>query len=740
MHATTSSPIDGRPRDNEPLMGMPDWWTTRRLGLFVHATAATVPAWAPIGQYAEWYRNHLGDDLPDVGLFPSPMVEVVAHHQERWGHIETYDDFVPLLTFDRFDAEDWARLARDAGAGYSVLVSKHHDGWSWWDAPGTRRRLTEQGPHRNVLSEYAAACERNDVVFGTYSSLLDWSDPRYGTDAYVDEVLHPQVLDLVERYGSSILWGDGHWGRRSSYWRSGELIAAARAINPDLVVNDRWRLGPDDADAGVPTVRTFEYATPDDIVDGPWELCRGVGASFGHNRNERAEHHMTAAEIVALYTEVVAKGGHLLLNVGPAADGSIPELQAAPLRRAGAWIRQFDDTVGRCAPWATWGDDTTRFVQSHDGAVHAVDLTNDGRLGGFDTSRHRVTSIVRTDDPDTPVDAVVTDRGLVVRSARPGGPNVVDGIAAVVYRIEVTTIEPPAALFGAETSDPVPLGPLLDGARPGEIVQLGDGTYLGPAVVPDGVVLRGLGADRTTILPDGTGPEPSDAAVTVSGTGRVEHLCVRGSGERTDWFPPAGVHLAGDRSTMFGCTVDTIVHVSGDDVALRAVSARGVVADDADRLSVSRCSFSGNRWDVGILLRRGGGHRIESSDFSDHLCAVRAERTTGTDIRHNTIDARWWGVHLDRTEDAHVHGNRFEGVTRAVDVDGGSNTLVDGNAAARGDSGCIVEAGAAHCTVTGNHWEQCRIGLLAWEAVDLDHRDNVCVDLHEPDAAAVLGP
>ena len=118
-------------------MGMPTWWDERRFGLFVHASLATVPAWSPIGEYAEWYRSHLGDDVEDVILHPRPMVEVLAHHRDRWGHVEHYDDFLPLLTFDEFDAEAWARLAIEAGAGYSVFVAKHHDGWNWWDAPGT---------------------------------------------------------------------------------------------------------------------------------------------------------------------------------------------------------------------------------------------------------------------------------------------------------------------------------------------------------------------------------------------------------------------------------------------------------------------------------------------------------------------------------------------------------------------------------------------------------------------------
>ena len=97
-------------------MTMPTWWSDRRFGLFVHVSAASVPAWAPLGESAEWYRSHLGNDVDDVWLHPRPLVEVLAHHRDRWGHVEHYDDFVPLLTFEHFDAEAWAALASEAGA------------------------------------------------------------------------------------------------------------------------------------------------------------------------------------------------------------------------------------------------------------------------------------------------------------------------------------------------------------------------------------------------------------------------------------------------------------------------------------------------------------------------------------------------------------------------------------------------------------------------------------------------
>jgi alpha-L-fucosidase len=721
-------------RDNDDPMSMPRWWNQRRFGIFVHSNLATVPAWSPIGEYSDWYRSHLGEDVADVMLHPRPMVEVLAHHRDRWGHIERFDDFLPLLTYDRFDAEDWAQLVADAGAGYSVLVAKHHDGWSWWDAPNTDRTVVHGGPQRNVLAEYAAACERNDIVFGTYYSLLDWGDPRFPDPAYVTEVLHPHVVDLVERYGSSVLWGDGHWGHGPDLWHTAELLERVRAIDPEIVVNDRWWAADDDVPSGSPPlVRTFEYETPDDITEGPWELCRGIGASFCHNRAERAEHHLSGFDIVALLTDVVAKGGHLLLNIGPAADGTIPELQRVPLEAAGRWIRAHRRLIDEATPWDTWGDDEVRYL-CLDGELHVVDLSGRGRFAAITPDRNRVVAVERDGSPigfRQLDDGVHVDRGrsALERRARAGR---VDDVS--VYRLALTAVERPVELFEPQPRQPIPLAPLLGDAGPGDIVQLGDGTYLGPVTVPAGVIVRGLGGGRTTIDSGG------DTGVVLERNARLEHLRVGGGPSRLAWFANPLVEARGPYSTLLGCRIDGHVVVRADDVVVRATAAAGVVTDGADRLTVSRSQFRGMRWDVGVHLIGGSGHEIDSCEFRDHLCAIRATDTTGTIVRGNNIVARWWGIHLEQTEGAHVYGNFVDHTMRGIDIDGGTQAVVDGNAICDGDSGCIVEWGAADCQVSGNRWERCRIGVLAWDVTGLHCHDNEAIDLHEPDAAHATGP
>ena len=699
---------------------MPRWWDQRRYGMFVHANLATVPAWSPIGQYADWYRSHLGDAIPDVLLHPTPMVEVLAHHRDRWAHVDRFDDFWPLLSFERFDPDEWAGLAVAAGMGYTVFVAKHHDGLCWWDAPGTERTVLHDGPGRNVLAEYAAACERSGLVFGTYYSLLDWGDDRYPGDEYVDRVLHPHVLDLVERYGSKFLWGDGHWGHGPDHWRSQLLIDAARELDAEVVVNDRWWLERSD-------VAVYEYQTPDGIVDEPWELCRGIGYSFCHNRAERAEHHMTGREIVALLTEVVAKGGNLLLNVGPAADGTIPELQAAPLRDAGRWIAAHDDVISDSRPWTVWGDASTRYTVTGE-RLNAIDLSGAGTFVALGRAAGRVRVVEAFDGAPT-IWEQLDDRLQIRRLDR----SPID--AAAVYHVEIDTPpDAPIELFTTPVDAPIELAPLLADVAAGSIVQLGDGTYLGPVRVPAGVTLRGLGHDRTVI--DGR----ESTAVTLARGARLEHVTVRGGGPRIAWFPKRTVSIAEPHTLVLGCHVDGHIVVGADDSRIRACHALGVTAVGVERLVVSRSRLTGMRWDVGVEIVGGAGHVVESCELHHHLCAVRITDAVGAMVRGNTIVARWWGVHLVRTEASNVVGNAFAHTMRAVDVDAGALAQVTGNAVRDGDSGCVAEHGASGIDVSGNRWERCRIGLLGWDVTGLNHHDNDLIDLHDPDHAVVVGP
>jgi len=382
-----------------------------------------------------------------------------------------------------------------------------------------------------------------------------------------------------------------------------------------------------------------------------------------------------------------------------------------------------------------WGDDKVRYLV-HDGGVFAVDVGGGHHLAGIDPRHHRVVAVEAvTDGPvGTPVDFRHDRDGVHLEHPRHARSRRERGASDVaVYRVHLREVEAPIELFDPTPAAPIDLGPIIAGAAAGDIVQLGDGVYRGPVTVPPGVVLRGFGSGRTVI--DGGG-EP---AVELERNARLEHLSVTGAPPRLAWFPVEAVAMSGDFSTVVGCEIDGHVIATGDGVTVRATTALGVVAA-GQRAIVSRCRFRGMRWDTGVHLVGGEGHEVDSCDLRDHLCAIRATDATGVIVRGNTIQGRWWGVHLERCERAHVHGNTVHHTMRAVDVDGGVASLIDGNAVFDGDTGCVAQNGTAAVQVSGNHWERCRVGMLAWDVTGLHHQDNHCVALHDPEHSIQIGP
>lgn len=737
-------------------MTMPGWWAERRYGIYLDVSLASVPAWSPIGAPAERYRSHLGEVPDRRGVSSEPLVEVLAHHRDRWGHITSYDDFAPLLTFDGFDAEEWAALVVRAGAGYTVLTARHHDGWCWWDAPGTSPTMLSTGPHRNVLAEYAAACERNHLVLGAFYSLDGRNSAAEGdavANGVATEVIESQLCDLVDRYGVEMLFSDTEGrvphglanGDRSAGGQRADLGRTPDRLGPGVVIDRAIGDLVDAPNHGFADdwITTYAIDPPADIRDGPWQLCRPIGLSLCHNRTETEAHQLTGLDIITTLTEVVAKGGNLLLGIGPTAEGTISDLDRAPLIEAADWIRGHDRFLRNARPWTRWGDDGTRYWTT-DGLLHVADIAGDGDFAGLGDTDYNVGAVERVSPPlartgDTADVRFEQNRDglhlLLPRSVGRSGART----APVVYRVDIAPRERAIELFDPVTPTRLALAPLLAGIQPGTIVQLGDAVYTGPATVPAGVTLRGLGPDRTAI-------STVDGPLSIDAGSRLEHLAVSTVGPDDDDGRAAertrrvSVRVSGAGTTLLGDRIDGIVEVAADDTTVRATGLSELRTDDAHRLLVSHCQFRGDRWSTAIEIVGGGDHEIDSCEFSGHRRAIRATETTGVAVAGNHIEAHHCGIHLERTDHAHVHRNLMVSTMRAVDVDGGSHAVIDGNAVFGGDSGCVVRGGATECEISGNHWERCRIGLLSWNAGTVHEQDNHAVDLHEPDHVVVTGP
>jgi alpha-L-fucosidase len=337
---------------------MPAWFQDAKFGIFIHWGVYSVPAWAVKGEYAEWYWNRIM--RTDAEHEPWR-----AFHRENFGEDFDYADFAPQFRAELFDARQWAEVFERAGAKYVVPTSKHHDGYALWPSADASRtwgrpwNAAEVGPQRDLMGELAAAVRERGLKFGFYYSLYEWFNPLWRSDRsrYVSEHMIPQFKDVVNRYDPAIIFSDGEWDMPSADWRSEELLAwlfNESAVKDEVVVNDRWGKETRHRHGGY---WTTEYTAG--LQDGshPWEESRGMAYSYGLSRAERAEDYKSARELILVLVDLVSRGGNLLLDIGPAADGTIPPIMEERLLEMGDWLRINGEAIygtrfaGRSCQW-----------------------------------------------------------------------------------------------------------------------------------------------------------------------------------------------------------------------------------------------------------------------------------------------------------------------------------------------------------------------------------------------------
>jgi alpha-L-fucosidase len=347
-YAPTWESIDARP--------MPAWWSDAKFGIFIHWGIYSVPAFAPKGEYAEWYWNRL-DAPPSHDLSASVARirrETREFHERHYGRNFPYADFAPQFKCQMFDPEQWAEMFGKSGAKYVVLVSKHHDGFALWPSKeanqswGRKWNAVDAGPGRDLAGELTAAVRRRNLEMGFYFSLYEWFNPLWlagDRQAYVERHLFPQFKDLVMRYSPSVIFSDGEWDLPSEQWRAPELLAWLFNESPvadRVVVNDRWGKESRHRHGGY---YTTEYGAGLPDASHAWEENRGIGHSYGYNRNEDLADYATGQRLLLMLIDTVSRGGNLLLNVGPTADGRIPVVMQDRLAFLGQWLEHNGEAI-----------------------------------------------------------------------------------------------------------------------------------------------------------------------------------------------------------------------------------------------------------------------------------------------------------------------------------------------------------------------------------------------------------
>jgi alpha-L-fucosidase len=387
----------------------PAWFRDAKFGIFIHWGVYSVPA------YHEWYlefispKSNWGEtpggppytaaqgELSDSLFNAKVRKKANEYHRINYGVDFEYDDFIPMFKAEHFDPGSWADLFRDAGARYVVMTAKHGDEFAMWPSKVNRRNAMKMGPHRDLAGELAAAVRSRGMKMGFYhNTTYSFWDKRFPNREWV-KFMNNSIMELVDRYKPDILWGDvvvnpvrDIYGQKmdvADCWNSKEVIAwfYNHSENPDEVVtNDRWGL--DTTRAGILSEKAFskslwaehernwcrddaailgDFQTPErrsitKIFEIPWETCDALDpTSWGYNKQTPDSMYMKPDELIDYLADIVSKGGNLLINIGPRADGTIPEVMQNCLRDAGSWLKINGESIYGTRPWKVYGEGPT---------------------------------------------------------------------------------------------------------------------------------------------------------------------------------------------------------------------------------------------------------------------------------------------------------------------------------------------------------------------------------------------
>ena len=348
-----------------------EWWREARFGMFIHWGVYAVPA----GTYKGQKINRIGEWIMNRGKIPVAEYQAFAK------------EFNPV----KYDPDAWVRMAKDAGMKYIVITAKHHDGFALFDSKASNWDMVDATPYgKDLLKPLAAACRKHGIRLGFYySHAQDWNNPGGSAarkvasegwanpdsakiDAYtaansghwdpvqttktmsqyIDEVAVPQVKELLTNYGDvAVLWWDTPTGMTDEY---AEKLKALLTLQPRIITNDRLKRPNYPGDYKTPEQRIPNLSE----LDGKdWETCMTMNETWGYK--SYANNWKSAETLIRNLIDIASKGGNYLLNVGPKADGTIPQESVDLLKQMGAWMKINGEAIydTKASPFGlfSWG-------------------------------------------------------------------------------------------------------------------------------------------------------------------------------------------------------------------------------------------------------------------------------------------------------------------------------------------------------------------------------------------------
>lgn len=299
------------------------WWVDARVGFFIHWGLYSIPA------QGEWVMHN--NNIP-AGEYAKLAMEFRPEHA---------------------DMEEWAAIARDAGAKYSVFVTRHHDGFAMWDSKSSYQNYTtaKTAAGRDFVKEYLEAFRSRGLKAGLYYSPMDWRFPGYFRPTELREnaelmkkQCYGQITELMSEYGEiSVLWYDGSWlshkGSDSDaawLWEPVKLNEIVRKYQPKAVINPRsGMVGDFRCDEG-------GHDITGQIIPFPWEKGFTLGRAWGYTTDETA---MPAERVISLIVNAAVRNGNTIINVGPDRNGKIPDSIRTVLHEVGVWLKENGESI-----------------------------------------------------------------------------------------------------------------------------------------------------------------------------------------------------------------------------------------------------------------------------------------------------------------------------------------------------------------------------------------------------------